>query len=67
MIKADDRINGEFYVDQVIKYVLKLGYKAKVFEIDRYIGWGTPEDYENYQKTFEYWRGFCQKEHLFGY
>lgn len=62
MIEEDDRINNEFYVDQVIRYVLKLGYKAKVFEIDRYIGWGTPEDYENYQKTFEYWRGFCEKE-----
>ncbi len=66
MIKKNDRINNEFYVDQVISHALQLGYKAKVFEINRYIGWGTPGDYENYQKTFTYWQGFyeavCQKE-----
>jgi hypothetical protein len=33
-----------------------------VFEIDRYIGWGTPADYELYQKTFEYWNGFYKRE-----
>lgn len=62
MISENDRINGEFYVDQVVKHVLELGYKAKVFEIDRYIGWGTPADYELYQKTFEYWNGFYERE-----
>lgn len=58
MIDANDRINNEFYVDQAIKHVIELGYSVKVFEIDRYIGWGTPEDYEVYQKTFEYWKDF---------
>ena len=62
MIAEDDRVNNEFYVDQVIKHVIDLGYAARVFEISRYIGWGTPFDYESYQKTFEYWRGFCEKE-----
>lgn len=62
MIDENDRINNEFYVDQVAKHVLELGYKAKVYEIDRYIGWGTPADYELYQKTFEYWQGFYERE-----
>lgn len=62
MIAENDRINNEFYVDQVAKHVIELGYKAKVFEIDRYIGWGTPEDYEAYQCTFEYWNGFYERE-----
>ncbi len=62
MLEKNDRINGEFYVDQVIKYVLNRGYKAKVLEIDRYIGWGTPNDYELYQNTFEYWRDFYLKD-----
>jgi len=65
MIGENDRINNEFYVDQVVKHVLDLGYKAKVFEIDRYVGWGTPEDYELYQKTFEYWNGFYEREKQF--
>ena len=62
MISENDRINNEFYVDQVVKHIIDMGYKAKVFEISRYIGWGTPHDYEAYQKTFEYWKGFCEKE-----
>lgn len=62
MIRENDRIKNEFYVDQVIKHVLDLGYKAKVFEIDRYIGWGIPADYELYQRTFEYWHGFYKRE-----
>ena len=62
MIREDDRINNEFYVDQAIKHVLELGYSAKVFEIDRYVGWGTPEDFENYQNTIQYWKDFWREE-----
>lgn len=62
MIAENDRINSEFYVDQVAKHALDLGFRVKVFEINRYIGWGTPADYEVYQKTFEYWNGFYERE-----
>lgn len=58
MIKENDRINGEFYVDQAIKHVMDLGHKACVFEIDKYIGWGTPKDYEAYMRTIKYWARF---------
>ncbi len=64
MIEANDKINNEFYVDQVIKYVLKNSYKAKVFEITKYLGWGTPTDYENYENTIKYWADFVKKEQL---
>lgn len=62
MIRENDRINGEYYVDQVIKYILKMGYKAKVFEIDKYVGWGTPKDYENYMSTIAYWKEFVLQD-----
>ena len=62
MIAEDDRINGEFYVDEVVKQVLALGYRAKVFEISRYIGWGTPKDYEEYMETVRYWERFVRDE-----
>ncbi|MCM1386915.1 MAG: hypothetical protein NC231_06285 [Bacillus sp. (in: Bacteria)] len=62
MIAENDRINQEFYVDQTIKHVLELGYSAKIFDIDRYVGWGTPDDYEAYQKTYQYFKGFIQHE-----
>ena len=62
MIHENDRVNVEFYVDEVIKYVLQMGYRAKVFEIERYIGWGTPKDYEDYMKTIQYWERFVCDE-----
>ena len=54
MIEANDRINGEFYVDKCIDYFLKEGKIVRVFEVAYYIGWGTPADL----KTWEYWRSF---------
>lgn len=64
MIAENDRINGEYYVDQVAKHVLDLGYRAKIFDIDRYVGWGTPVDYEGYQKTWQYFKEFIETEDL---
>ncbi|MDE6319662.1 MAG: nucleotidyltransferase, partial [Lachnospiraceae bacterium] len=64
MIREDDRVNGEFYVDQTVKHVLDLGYRAKIFDIDRYVGWGTPADYEGYQGTYAYFKAFLAREGL---
>ena len=64
MIRENDRINGEFYVDQTAKHVLDLGYQAKIFDIDRYVGWGTPADYEGYQNTYAYFKAFLVQESL---
>lgn len=60
MIAENDRINGEFYADQAVNHSIKLGLKAKIFEIDRYICWGTPEEYENYESTLAYWKRFAE-------
>lgn len=57
MISKEDRVNGEFYVDQCINYVINAGYKVKVFEIEKYICWGAPEDL----KKFQYWEDFFKK------
>ncbi|MDP4267613.1 MAG: hypothetical protein Q8880_09295, partial [Bacteroidota bacterium] len=37
--------------------LISLGYKVKVFEVGKYICWGTPNDY----KTFLYWQSFFHK------
>lgn len=66
MIAENDRINGEFYVDQTVKHVLDLGYRAKIFDIDRYVGWGTPADYKGYQKTWNYFKAFMEDKNIFG-
>lgn len=62
MIDKNDRINSEFYVDQVLKYCLLANLNVQIFEIERYLGWGTPSDYENYENTIHYWRSFIEKE-----
>ena len=57
MYRRDIRVNGEFYVDSCVNELLEMGLKVKVFEIDHYIGWGTPNDYQ----TYKYWQSFFHK------
>lgn len=57
MITANSRIKNEFYVDNAVNFALAVGLKGKVFEVDRYICWGTPLDLAIY----EYWRGYFSK------
>ena len=51
------RSNGEFYVDDVLNQCVAAGLCVKVFEVENYICWGTPDDYE----TYNYWRDFFNK------
>ena len=48
------RTNNEFYVDDVINQNIKNGLVVKVFEVDNYICWGTPNDYLTYNYWYEY-------------
>ena len=51
------KVNGEYYVDSLIGEIIEFGLNVKVFEIDDYIGWGTPEDFQ----TFVYWQSLFNK------
>lgn len=51
MIARGGTINGEFYVDSAINDAIALGLDCRLFEVDHYLGWGTPDEL----KTFEYW------------
>ncbi len=53
----DIRVNGEFYVDSCMQELIAMGLRVKVFEVDFYVGWGTPNDL----KTYEYWQSFFNK------
>lgn len=64
MIAADDRINGEFYVDQVFRYAVRMGLKVEVLELDRYLCWGTPKDFMAYEKSLSYWSQFQKEQKL---
>lgn len=57
MYSRDGRINGEFYVDECINDAIEVGLRVKVFEINHYLPWGTPEELE----TFNYWQSCFHK------
>lgn len=49
--------NGEYYVDDMLNPLIEMGYKIKIFPVDYYLCWGTPNDY----KTYNYWESFFNK------
>lgn len=57
LISDNVRVNGEFYVDSLMGTLIDMDYKVAAFEVDAYIGWGTPNDYE----TFKYWQSYFHK------
>lgn len=57
LIARDGRINGEFYVDSLINDAIELGLRCRIFEVDSYLCWGTPNDL----RTFEYWQSCFHK------
>ena len=61
MIAENRRINNEFYVDECINDAIELGFTVKVFEVDKYICWGTPDDYE----TYNYWKQYFSDKKSF--
>jgi NDP-sugar pyrophosphorylase family protein len=57
LLEKNIKVNDEFYVDSLMGELIGLGFSVKVFEVDDYVCWGTPEDY----KTFLYWQSFFHK------
>lgn len=57
MVAADMRVNGEFYMDIVPNVMVADGHDVRVFEVEKYIGWGTPEELAEFQK----WERYCAR------
>ena len=57
LLEHDDRVGGEFYIDSCINHALALGLHCRLFEVDSYLSWGTPDDL----MTFEYWQSCFHK------
>lgn len=45
MIEKDDRVNGEFYLDNIFNHISE---KTGVFKVDDYFSWGTPQELNDY-------------------
>jgi len=49
MIRQNYRINAEFYIDALPRFLNKFGRKAIIFDVDLYVGWGKPDDLHDYE------------------
>jgi hypothetical protein len=54
LIALDHRVNGEFYADSVLGVLVDQGCHVKVFDVQHYVCFGTPDDV----RTFEYWQDY---------
>ncbi len=60
MIERGGRVNGEFYVDECVNDAVALGLDCRLFEVDHYLGWGTPDElrtFDYWTECFDQWRG----------
>lgn len=57
LVMKKDKVNNEYYVDSMINHSLKIGYKCLLLEVDNFISWGTPNEYN----TFQYWQSCFHK------
>ena len=57
LISRKGLVNNEYYIDSLIKDALELKYTCKLFEVDQFICWGTP----NELRTFKYWQNCFRK------
>lgn len=48
LVAQNVRVNNEFYLDSVPNVLVPAGRMVRAFDVDKYIGWGTPDDYEDY-------------------
>lgn len=56
VFNQDMQVNGEYYVDTMIQAAINLGFQPKFTIVDYYISWGTPNDYEAYNKLYNEWK-----------
>jgi hypothetical protein len=54
IVENNIKTNNEYYVDNIIEPLIKMGYKCKIFNVDNFLCWGTPNDYKTYNYWFDY-------------
>ena len=56
LVASNERVNSEFYLDQVPNLYVQAGRRVVVFEVEKYIGWGTPQDLADYEAWERYFQ-----------
>lgn len=57
LVASNQRVNNEFYLDSVPNVLVEAGRGVVAFDIDKYIGWGTPDDLEDYLRWERHFAG----------
>lgn len=57
LIDRGSLVNDEFYLDDCINDAITLGLRCRLFEVDHYMSWGTPNELQ----SFEYWQSCFHK------
>ena len=50
MVEGNYRINNEFYIDAIPKFLKQMNKKSIIFDVNLYVGWGKPDDLYDYEK-----------------
>lgn len=53
-VESDLRVNGEFYASMPYNLLVRDGLGVYIYELKRFMQWGTPEDLEEYQAWSHY-------------
>lgn len=51
------KTNNEYYTANLVSELIAAGANVRVFEVDRFMCWGTPNDLYDY----EYWKGYFDR------
>lgn len=57
LVRLGERVNGEYYMDSIPNLIVRRGGRSVVFEVEKYIGWGTPADLLDYERWERYIKG----------
>lgn len=64
LVASNERINNEFYLDVVPNGMIAGGKRIGTFEVEKYIGWGTPDELRDYQRWEKYFAQQQQQRQL---
>lgn len=53
-IALNHSYNSEYYMSLTYKNMIKEGFKIRNFEIEKFLQWGTPEDFEDFKSQKDY-------------
>ena len=57
LLSSSQSISTKRWIDEVLDVLISQKNKVTYFDVE-YLCWGTPEDYETYQASFRYWKGY---------